>query len=939
MGHTPAKLVLLLMAAAAAWSSFFLVAGAARAAPASCRPQERGALLAIKQGIAEKEDLWSWQQESQDCCQWKRITCNSVTGHVMELDLSGSYLQGQISPSLLSLKHLEYLNLRSTFLCGPDGRLPEFLGSLSNLRHLDLSYLNCPGELPLQLGNLSKLEYLDLTHLYDDSRRSMGLTDISWLARLTLLVHLDMSYTNLSSIADWPLVLNMIPSLEDLRLASCSLSSANQFLQILNLTNLHHLDLSNNHFGHSIASSWFWNVTSIKYLDLSATTLDGPFPDALGNMTSLRWLLLSYMGNKATLTVDLKILCDLKIVWLQESLSYGNITEFLERLPQCPSTRLQELSLNGNNMVGMLPHRMVQLRSLSWLDLSNNSIAGTIPLGIDSCSYLEYLDLSSNYLTGAIPSGLGNCTALQHVSLSSNNLTGPIPPGIDSYTRLEDLKLSHNNINGAIPLGLGNCTCLYELDLSHNYLTGPIPQGLASCTRLESLDLSNNLLTGNVPTKIGILGNLYDLDLSNNYLDGEVTEEHLVNLKNLKNLDLSHNAFSGPVPIYSQPQAFITLTLSFNYFNGHIPEYICQLRDLVVLDLSNNLLEGKLPQCSYELLLFILLSNNSFSGKFPSSLRKYSSLAFLDLSWNNFCGKLPFWIGDLVNLRYLQLSHNLLYGDIPVTITNLTHLRHLNLAGNSISGDIPRPLSKLTGMTYTGPKKLKDDKFSGYSYVVTEVWSVVMKRQELKYGNGFFDLVSMDLSFNNLTGGIPDDITSLNGLLNLNISWNHLSGKIPMKIGAMKSVESLDLSRNNLYGEIPESLSDLTFLSSLDLSYNNLTGRIPPGTQLDTLYTENPSIYTGNTGLCGPPLERNCSGDNPPKHVNQKISEKFSEPVVFFYFGLGSGFMAGLWFVFCALLFKKSWRVAYFRIFDKLYDNAYVFMVVTWRRIDDKTTG
>ncbi|KAK1603711.1 hypothetical protein QYE76_027384 [Lolium multiflorum] len=526
------------MAAAAAWSSFFLVAGAARGAPASCRPQERDALLAIKQGIAEKEDLWSWQQESQDCCQWKRITCNSVTGHVMELDLSGSYLQGQISPSLLSLKHLEYLNLRSTFLCGPDGRLPEFLGSLSNLRHLDLSYLNCPGELPLQLGNLSKLEHLDLTHLYDDSRRSMGLTDISWLARLTLLVHLDMSYTNLSSIADWPLVLNMIPSLEDLRLASCSLSSANQFLQILNLTNLHHLDLSNNHFGHSIASSWFWNVTSIKYLDLSATTLDGPFPDALGNMTSLRWLLLSYMG-----------------------------------------------------------------------------------------------------------------------------------------------------------------------------------------------------------------------------------------------------------------------------------------------------------------------------------------------------------------------------------------------------------------MTYTGPKKLKDDKFSGYSYVVTEVWSVVMKRQELKYGNGFFDLVSMDLSFNSLTGGIPDDITSLNGLLNLNISWNHLSGKIPMKIGAMKSVESLDLSRNNLYGEIPSSLSDLTFLSSLDLSYNNLTGRIPPGTQLDTLYTENPSIYTGNTGLCGPPLERNCSGDNPPKHVNQKISEKFSEPVVFFYFGLGSGFMAGLWFVFCALLFKKSWRVAYFRIFDKLYDNAYVFMVVTWRRIDDKTTG
>uniref|UniRef100_A0A0E0BKB0 Uncharacterized protein n=1 Tax=Oryza glumipatula TaxID=40148 RepID=A0A0E0BKB0_9ORYZ len=41
---------------------------------------------------------------------------------------------------------------------------------------------------------------------------------------------------------------------------------------------------------------------------------------------------------------------------------------------------------------------------------------------------------------------------------------------------------------------------------------------------------------------------------------------------------------------------------------------------------------------------------------------------------------------------------------------------------------------------------------------------------------------------------------------------------------------------------------------------------------------------------------------------------------MFFYFGLVSGFVVGLWVVFCAILFKRSWRVAYFRQFDKLYD-------------------
>ncbi|XP_048537571.1 receptor-like protein EIX2 [Triticum urartu] len=315
----------------------------------------------------------------------------------------------------------------------------------------------------------------------------------------------------------------------------------------------------------------------------------------------------------------------------------------------------------------------------------------------------------------------------------------------------------------------------------------------------------------------------------------------------------------------------------------------------------------------------------------------------MDLSRNNFYGTLASWIGDLVNLRYLQLSHNLLHGDILPNITNLYCLRHLNLARNSISGVIPSSLSKLTAMTQANSKKHGTDKScrsNNYGGMTKEVWLVVMKRQELEYGIGFFDVLSIDLSLNKLVGGIPDELTSLNGLLNLNLSWNHLAGQIPSRIGAMESIESLDLSRNNLCDEIPTSLSNLTYLSSLDLSYNKLAGRIPPGSQLDTIYSENPSIYTGNIGLCGPPLERNCSGNNGVEHVNQQNSEKIYDPVLFFYFGLGSGFVVGLWVVFCTLLFNKAWRVAYFRLFDKLYDNAYVFVVVTWGMInDEETTG
>ena len=102
-------------------------------------------------------------------------------------------------------------------------------------------------------------------------------------------------------------------------------------------------------------------------------------------------------------------------------------------------------------------------------------------------------------------------------------------------------------------------------------------------------------------------------------------------------------------------------------------------------------------------------------------------------------------------------------------------------------------------------------------------------------------MMSIDLSSNNLSGEIPEEITTLDALVNLNLSWNCFSGVVPNKIGEMQLLESLDLSRNNLSGKIPASLSNLTFLSYLDLSYNNLTGRIPSGQQLDTSFKKKDS--------------------------------------------------------------------------------------------------
>ncbi|XP_073361275.1 uncharacterized protein [Aegilops tauschii subsp. strangulata] len=431
---------------------------------------------------------------------------------------------------------------------------------------------------------------------------------------------------------------------------------------------------------------------------------------------------------------------------------------------------------------------------------------------------------------------------------------------------------------------------------------------------------------------------LQSLFINSNKLTGEIP-----NLpRNITFLDMSGNCLSGNLPSNIGTQYLSSLAVSSNQITGSIPESFCKAEFLEALELSSNLFEGQVPQCfGAKNISFLMLSNNRFSGNFPSFLKDWKQLTSLDLPRNSFFGRLPLWIEDLVELRFLRLNQNLFSGEIPATISNLSRLHHLNLAGNALSCAIPWHLSNLTAMTrkYVKDSTVDSDTYGNYSDMVHayDFASVVLKGRELNYSIGIWDLVSIDLSFNQLTGVIPEEIAALDGLINLNLSWNQLTGKIPNKLGALQALESLDLSRNMLSGGIPSSLSDITYLSYLDLSDNNLTGRIPSGRQLDTLYNQQPFMYNGNNGLCGPPLPNSCSGKNVTRQDDQKGNEHSFEPMTF-YFGLALGFILGLWVVFCILLFKKAWRVAYFRVVDKTYDQMYVFAVLAWKRWARKGT-
>lgn len=107
----------------------------------------------------------------------------------------------------------------------------------------------------------------------------------------------------------------------------------------------------------------------------------------------------------------------------------------------------------------------------------------------------------------------------------------------------------------------------------------------------------------------------------------------------------------------------------------------------------------------------------------------------------------------------------------------------------------------------------------------------------------------------------------------------------------MTLTESFDFSTNQLSGKIPQSMSSLSFLSHLNLSNNHLTGQIPSSIQLQSL---DASCFAGNS-LCGAPL-LNCFEKNafvPEDTSNGSGIEGEHEVDWLLYASMALGFVVG----------------------------------------------
>ncbi|XP_007486472.1 CD180 antigen [Monodelphis domestica] len=325
---------------------------------------------------------------------------------VDNLDISPAMLQGLCNMSV------EVLNLQTHFFSDSAAIFQCFSG----LQELDLTHshwdslptgiegMNQLKKLVLnqnQMDNLCQINaanFPSLTHLYVKGNFQKLDLGNGCLEKLKHLLHLDLSHSQVESVA------------------CCS-------SQLRNLAHLQHLNLSYND-PHSLQAEAFRECPQLELLDFAFTHLHtDASPSPFQNLHLLRVLNLS---NCLVETSNPRLLVGLQGLW--------------------------HLDLSGNSFPsGILPkdNLLQPLASLGVLILSSCGLTALEQQALGSLGKLQYLDLQYNNLT---ESGLAALSELKgtHLNLAANSIR-IIPPGLlKAFSQQSIIDLSHNPLD---------CTC------------------------------------------------------------------------------------------------------------------------------------------------------------------------------------------------------------------------------------------------------------------------------------------------------------------------------------------------------------------------------------------------------------------------------------------------------------------------------------------------
>ncbi|OWM84814.1 hypothetical protein CDL15_Pgr027601 [Punica granatum] len=603
---------------------------------------DRLALLEFRANMVDSLGVMRSWNSSIHFCQWDGITCGRRHQRVTALNLSSQNLLGVISPHIGNLSFLRTLDLQRNSLLS---RIPPEVGRLSRLQHLLLNNNSLRGEIPPSLSNCSSLVRIGLggnmlTGEVPEKLDSLSNLKRLWLQFNNLTGGIPLSFGNLTSLVDFRLNRNNFAG----RIPD----------KIGNLQNMQILFLGRNNFVGTIPSSFF-NSSSVEILDVTGNQLEGVLPWDLGfTLPNLAILCLSSNHFTGPIPQSISNLSNLRVFQIPMNNFIGDVPSFKEM------SRLVSFEIGYNHLGGRQvddPNFLCSLTNstrLEGLFIQNNSFRGIIPNCLGNLPVtLNSLGLSSNALYGSLPGSIGNLINLERLLLDDNSISGIIPSEIGNLRDLKQLRLDGNKFSGQIPQSLGNLLMLTELSMRNNSLRGSIPSSISNCKSLELLDVASNKLSGTIPPVIMSLPALtIYADFSQNNFGGTIPTE-VGNLKNLGSLQLSSNNFSGEIPSSLGSCVMLEyLYLQDNMLEGSIPSYLNSLKGIRLFNFSNNRLSGQIPKFLENLPLESLdLSFNEFEGALPEG-GIFKNASAVSVGGNEkLCGGLPEFKLPKCNIR------------------------------------------------------------------------------------------------------------------------------------------------------------------------------------------------------------------------------------------------------------------------------------------------
>ncbi|KAL1111085.1 hypothetical protein V6Z11_D02G033500 [Gossypium hirsutum] len=674
---------------------------------------------------------------------------------------------------------------------------------------------------------------------YDTDNRNLN----AWYLNTSMFLpfeELKSLYLSGNAISGFGKLSSTLSNLEILDLSENYLNDS-ILLSLSELSSLRYLDLSYNRFersSHPRGFQWLSRLIKLETLDLSGNSLKNSILLHMRNLSSLKTLSLrrNQLGGKLLHIQELNHLANLKYLDLSwnriESISNKDGTQW--RL-----TNLEELDLSGNlfrNNTISFPQGLSSLKSLT---LYNNHLQGSLDtIGLSNLTNLKKLDLSVNLIESFQSFKDGGrkleLTHLEELNLDGNHFNTSVFASLNKLSNLKSLSIRFNQLKGSIDMkDLEAFINLRKLDMSYNELKDlVIHQDSNVSSNLEEIYLDNSTLNTNILQSIGVFVSLKTLSLYHCGLIGPLPNQGWCDLRNLEVLDVSENALEGMLPhCFSNLTSLRELDISRNHFQ--IP--------LLSKCITSQQLSLKLRTFLYYQydLRYVDLSHNNLSGTVPTwLLENNTKLEDLILKGNSFTGPLSLPSAPNSDVSFFDISQNKVQGQIPSNIcSTFPHLSELFLSKNAFEGNIPLCLSAMKGLSFLDLSnnllygKVPEELLAKGSLTILRLSNNDLSGNVVHVILNANGLENLYLDGNNFSGEMTDvDVSTFefpNSLWEIDLSNNKLHGKLPRWIGNASFLGRLAMSNNSFEDSIPMEFCKLNSLEFLDLSQNNLSGSIP----------------------------------------------------------------------------------------------------------------